>query len=116
MSAALLPDVVVQLYGDSITVIRTIKRDGASGYKLKSKAGRVVSTKVDDVRAMCDSFNIQVARSARGSLLAPAVSFAWRQLDNPCAILMQDTSREFLNSATPAQKYKWRARQPRALF
>lgn len=29
------------------------------------------------------------------------------QIENPCVILMQDTSRAFLNASKPAEKYKF---------
>ena len=48
------------VYGSSIIVVRSIKRDGASGYKIKAANGRVIEQKADEVRQICDAFNIQV--------------------------------------------------------
>ena len=48
--------------------------------------GKLVSNKCSDVMKMCECFNIQVS--------------------NPMTILNQDTSRNFLNSKNPADKYK----------
>jgi hypothetical protein len=48
--------------------------------------GKVISTKKDDLSRILDQFNIQV--------------------DNPVAVLNQDTSRNFLNSKSPQDKYK----------
>lgn len=51
-----------------------------------SFAGKVVSTKREELTAILDQFNIQV--------------------DNPVAILNQDTSRNFLNSKSPHDRYR----------
>eukprot|EP00105_Crassostrea_gigas_P004900 XP_011418269.1 PREDICTED: structural maintenance of chromosomes protein 6 isoform X1 [Crassostrea gigas] len=74
-------------YGDKIIVERKFTHDGSSSYKLKSKEGKVVSTKREELNAILDQFNIQV--------------------DNPVAILNQDTSRNFLNSKSPHDRYKF---------
>lgn len=47
-------------YGESITIVRTIKREGQSSYKIKAHNGRVVEQKADEVKQICDAFNIQV--------------------------------------------------------
>ncbi|KAJ8018107.1 Structural maintenance of chromosomes protein 6 [Holothuria leucospilota] len=74
------------LYGSSIRVERRLTADGSSSYKLKSAKGQVVSTKREELSRILDQFNIQV--------------------DNPVAILNQDTSRNFLFSKDPRDKYK----------
>eukprot|EP00795_Rhopilema_esculentum_P017575 gene17575-9207_t len=74
-------------YGDSITVERRINQDGVSSYKLKSQEGKVISTKKEDLVTILDQYNIQI--------------------DNPVSILNQDTSRCFLNSSDPKDKYKF---------
>lgn len=91
-------------FGDSITIQRSIKREGASKYKLKAANGRVISEKADDVKNICDAFNIQVSRN----LAARARAEQQQQIDNPCAILMQDTSREYLTTGSEREKYKFR--------
>jgi len=82
-SEAYKPD----LYGQSIIVERTIKKGGGGGYKLKDSTGqKTISDKFNELSLILEQFNIQV--------------------DNPIAILMQDTSRQFLNTSTPGDKYK----------
>ncbi|XP_062569869.1 structural maintenance of chromosomes protein 6-like, partial [Saccostrea cucullata] len=75
-----------QTYGDKIIVERKFTGDGSSSYKIKSKEGKVISMKREELTAILDQFNIQV--------------------DNPVAILNQDTSRNFLNSKSPQDRYK----------
>ncbi|KAJ2999294.1 Structural maintenance of chromosomes protein 6 [Globomyces sp. JEL0801] len=79
------PDV----YGDTITVVRTIVRTGlgTSGYKIKGQSGRIISTKHEDLQAICDHLQIEVA--------------------NPMAILTQDNARGFLSNSTPKDKYNF---------
>ncbi|XP_056019651.1 structural maintenance of chromosomes protein 6-like isoform X2 [Ostrea edulis] len=74
-------------YGDKIIVDRKFTHDGSSSYKLKSKEGKIISTKREELTAILDQFNIQV--------------------DNPVSILNQDTSRNFLNSKSPHDRYKF---------
>ncbi|CAH1773617.1 unnamed protein product [Owenia fusiformis] len=76
-----------EAYGDSIIVERTIQASGGSSYSLKSKSGKEVSKKREELTRILDQFNIQV--------------------ENPVAILNQDTSRNFLNSKSPNDKYKF---------
>lgn len=75
------------LYGKTITIIRTIARSGSSGYKVKSDSGKTIATTRREVLMVMEQFNIQI--------------------ENPCVILMQDTSRAFLNASKPAEKYKF---------
>eukprot|EP00794_Sanderia_malayensis_P000113 gene113-724_t len=74
-------------YGESIFVERKLNRDGASSYKIKSHDGKVISNKKEDLLTILDQFNIQI--------------------DNPVSLLNQDTSRCFLNSSDPSDKYKF---------
>ncbi|KAF9425484.1 Structural maintenance of chromosomes protein 6 [Entomortierella beljakovae] len=78
------------IYGESIIIERRISRDGSSGYKIKSSKGKTISTKRDELSAICDHMNIQV--------------------DNPMNCLSQDTARRFLQSSTPEEKYKFFSR------
>eukprot|EP01135_Chromosphaera_perkinsii_P000982 Nk52_evm8s155 gene=Nk52_evmTU8s155 len=71
-------------YGNRIQIIRRITKDSGSSYIIKGEKG-VVSKKKEELTAICDRFEIQV--------------------DNPVQILNQDTSRQFLNSATAKDKY-----------
>jgi len=74
-------------YGETITVERTIKAQGGSSFKVKSASGKIISQKAEEVRQICNCFNIQ--------------------LDNPCALLMQDTAKDFLHSSNAQRKYKF---------
>ena len=76
-----------EVYGDSITVERHISRSGASNYKIKSAAGRLISNRKVDLEEICDYFALQI--------------------DNPMNVLTQDMARQFLNNSSPAEKYKF---------
>lgn len=47
-------------YGDSIVITRRFTKEGSSSWKIKSRDGRVISTKKDELAAICDHMNIQV--------------------------------------------------------
>ncbi|KAG0176448.1 Structural maintenance of chromosomes protein 6 [Apophysomyces sp. BC1021] len=74
------------IYGDSIQIERQLLQDGMGGYKIKNHAGKLVSTKREDLVAICDHMSIQV--------------------DNPLTMLSQDGARQFLTSSTSHEKYK----------
>ena len=74
------------LFGDKIIIERHFTRAGSSSFKMKSAAGHTVSSKKADIDDMVEYFALQV--------------------DNPLTVLSQDNAREFLNSATPAGKYR----------
>ena len=73
------------LYGKRITIERRISKEGVSTYKMKDSTGRLVSSKKEELNNMIEQFNIQV--------------------DNPVCFLNQETSKHFLNSSNPKQKY-----------
>lgn len=77
------------LYGDSIIVERKFKRNGPNSFKTKSgDNGRgIVSTRKDEVVAICDNYNIQV--------------------DNPLSVLTQETAKKFLVNSTPQDLYEF---------
>ncbi|KAG0215890.1 Structural maintenance of chromosomes protein 6 [Mortierella sp. NVP41] len=75
-----------EVYGDSIIIERRITQDGGSSYKIKNSKGKTVSTKREDLTAICDHMNIQV--------------------DNPINVLSQDAARKFLQSSTPSDRYE----------
>ncbi|RKP36861.1 P-loop containing nucleoside triphosphate hydrolase protein [Dimargaris cristalligena] len=76
------------VYGDVIIVERILSKDSSSGYRLRSSLNdRIVSTKRDDLLAICDHMAIQV--------------------DNPLNVLSQDSARQFLNATTSEDKYKF---------
>ncbi|KAH9851599.1 P-loop containing nucleoside triphosphate hydrolase protein [Lenzites betulinus] len=72
-------------YGRSIVITRRFTKEGASSYKIKSREGKLVSTKREELQAICDHMNIQV--------------------DNPMNILTQGT--QFLSASTQTDKYKF---------
>ncbi|XP_013384924.1 structural maintenance of chromosomes protein 6-like [Lingula anatina] len=74
-------------YGDSIIIKRTMKAVGGSAYRLENAEGKLVSNKKEELDHIVDHFNIQI--------------------NNPVAVLNQDTSRNFLHSKNPNDKYKF---------
>ncbi|KAG7088218.1 hypothetical protein E1B28_012235 [Marasmius oreades] len=74
-------------YGKSIFITRRFTTQGSSTWKIKSKDGRVISTKKEELALICDHMNIQV--------------------DNPMNVLTQDFARQFLSSSTSAEKYQF---------
>ncbi|KAJ7451551.1 P-loop containing nucleoside triphosphate hydrolase protein [Mycena latifolia] len=74
-------------YGKSIMITRRFTKEGNSSWKIKSKDGKVISTKKDELAAICDHMNIQV--------------------DNPMNVLTQDAARQFLSASAPTDKYKF---------
>ncbi|XP_055886369.1 structural maintenance of chromosomes protein 6-like isoform X2 [Biomphalaria glabrata] len=75
------------VYGDKIIVKRKFSVDGGSSYNICSATGNTVSTKRDDLQRILDHLNIQV--------------------DNPVSVLNQDTSRNFLNTRSASDKFKF---------
>ncbi|KAK0450388.1 uncharacterized protein EV420DRAFT_1706032 [Desarmillaria tabescens] len=65
---------------------KTIVIDGSSSWKIQNKEGKVISTKRDELSAICDHMNIQV--------------------DNPMNVLTQDAARQFLSASSKQDKYK----------
>ena len=76
-----------ELYGDAIVVERHFSRTGGSSFKLKSSTGRLISTRKGELEEICDFFALQI--------------------DNPMNVLTQDMARQFLNSSTPHDKYRF---------
>ncbi|KAF8727723.1 hypothetical protein AX14_007074 [Amanita brunnescens Koide BX004] len=74
-------------YGKSIVITRRFTKDGSTSWKIKNKDGKVISTKREELSAICDHMNIQV--------------------DNPLNVLTQDSARQFLSSSHPSDKYKF---------
>lgn len=75
------------IYGDTITIERHFSKTGSSGFKIKSDAGRIISTKKQEVDEISEWYALQIS--------------------NPLTVLSQDNARQFLNSASPAQKYNF---------
>ena len=75
------------IYGDKIIVVRKFTADGSSTYQIKSERGQHISSRRDELTRITDHLNIQV--------------------DNPVSVLNQDTSRNFLNSESAGDKFKF---------
>ncbi|XP_071651386.1 structural maintenance of chromosomes protein 6-like isoform X2 [Temnothorax longispinosus] len=71
------------IYGDTITVIRTIRN--TSSYKIKNWRGEIVSTEQDELDSIITTMNIQI--------------------DNPISVLNRNVSRTFLVTSKPDEKY-----------
>ncbi|CAG9858163.1 unnamed protein product [Phyllotreta striolata] len=74
-----------EVYGNTITVIRTISSSGSSTYKLKSVNGETISTSTRELTNIKLSLNIQI--------------------DNPVCVLNQDVSRNFLSTNNPKNMF-----------
>ncbi|GJP63875.1 hypothetical protein CLOP_g20907 [Closterium sp. NIES-67] len=74
-------------FGPRLTVERRINDNGSSTLALKDFRGRKVRGKREDLDELTAHFNLDV--------------------DNPCIVMSQDKSREFLHSGTPKDKYKF---------
>ncbi|KAK3375984.1 P-loop containing nucleoside triphosphate hydrolase protein [Lasiosphaeria ovina] len=75
------------IYGDSIIVERHFNKSGNSGFKVKTALNQTYSTKKQEVEEIVEYYALQV--------------------DNPLNVLSQDNARQFLNTSTKTQKYKF---------
>ncbi|KAG6659254.1 structural maintenance of chromosomes protein 6B-like isoform X1 [Carya illinoinensis] len=75
-----------EIFGDIIILERRIS-DSTSSTNLKDHQGRKVASRRDDLRELVEHFNIDV--------------------ENPCVIMSQDKSREFLHSGNDKDKFKF---------
>mmetsp|Transcript_38319 Transcript_38319/g.95079 ORF Transcript_38319/g.95079 Transcript_38319/m.95079 type:complete len:1065 (-) Transcript_38319:299-3493(-) len=75
------------LYGEVITVERTISASGSAPFKIKSQWGKDVGHSKEHLVRITDHFNIDV--------------------DNPIVVMSQDKTREFLHSGKDTDKYKF---------
>ncbi|SCV71036.1 BQ2448_3798 [Microbotryum intermedium] len=75
------------VYGDSITIERTLRLNGGGSYKIFNAEGGLVDGNRATLDSILDAFNIQV--------------------ENPMTVLTQDQSRQFLASASAQQKYNF---------
>ncbi|CAI0380925.1 unnamed protein product [Linum tenue] len=74
------------IYGDAIILERRINQSGGS-MTLKDHRGRKVAGRKNDIQELIDHFNIDV--------------------ENPCVVMSQDKSREFLHSGNKKDKFKF---------
>ncbi|XWS51588.1 hypothetical protein CRYUN_Cryun12cG0189600 [Craigia yunnanensis] len=75
-----------EIYGDTIIIERRIS-DSTSSTVLKDCQGKKVASRKDGLRELVEHFNIDV--------------------ENPCVIMSQDKSREFLHSGNDKDKFKF---------
>lgn len=75
-----------EVYGDQITIERVFRRDGQNGYSIISASKKTISNRKDTINAICDHFGLQV--------------------DNPLAVLTQETAKKFLANARPKDLYE----------
>ena len=75
------------IFGESVIVERHFSKTGSSGFKIKTALGQTYSIKKQEVDEIVEYYALQV--------------------DNPLNILSQDNARQFLNSSTKNQKYKF---------
>lgn len=73
-------------YGEKIIIERRITESGNTSV-LKDSQGKKVSSKKEELQELVDHFNIDV--------------------ENPCVIMTQDKSREFLHTGTGKEKFKF---------
>ncbi|KZO95925.1 P-loop containing nucleoside triphosphate hydrolase protein, partial [Calocera viscosa TUFC12733] len=77
-----------EVYGEYISVTRRFTMEGSTTYKIKgAKSEKTITSKRDELTAICDHMNIQV--------------------DNPMNVLTQDTARQFLSASKPKDKYNF---------
>ncbi|CDK25719.1 unnamed protein product [Kuraishia capsulata CBS 1993] len=76
-----------EVYGNRIIVQRFLKRDGTSGYSMKSVANKTISTKKAELDAMLNHFGITIT--------------------NPMTVLTQTEAKQFLASSTSEHKFKY---------
>ncbi|XP_037492011.1 structural maintenance of chromosomes protein 6B isoform X2 [Jatropha curcas] len=74
------------IYGDAITIERRINQSTSSTV-LKDFQGKKVASRKEELRELIEHFNIDV--------------------ENPCVIMSQDKSREFLHSGNDKDKFKF---------
>jgi len=64
-------------YGKSIHITRRFTKDGSSTWKIKSQDDKVISTKKDELAAICDHMNIQVDNPMNVLTQGPFSSFTF---------------------------------------
>ena len=84
-------------------ITRRFTKEGSSSWKIKSKDGRVISTKKDELSAICDHMNIQVDNPM--NVLTQGKPLIYMFTQSP-AILEIDAARQFLSASSPGDKYK----------
>jgi hypothetical protein len=89
-------------FGDSIIISRRFTTEGSSTWKIKSKDGKVISSKREELSKICDHMNLQVDNPMTVLTQGDSSQFS-RRYSN--AFLYVDASRVFLASSNPAERY-----------
>lgn len=100
---AFKPDV----YGDEITIERTLNKSGGGGYKIKNSDGKTVDAKkttLDAIREWTARITLSNDVVVISSMNLTVDRFNL-QVDNPMTVLTQDQSRQFLAKASAKDKY-----------
>ena len=75
-------------YGKSIHITRRFTKDGSSTWKIKSQDDKIISSKKDELAAICDHMNIQVDNPmnvlTQGPSSLPSVMINQRELISFC--------------------------------
>lgn len=74
-------------YGETIIVERIININGASSYKIKSDKGKIISEKKEELDNILKHLSIHI--------------------DNPICVLTQEVSKNFLNSKSSHDKFRF---------
>lgn len=74
-------------YGETIIVERIINLNGTSNYKIKSEKGKVISEKKEELDNILKHLSIHI--------------------DNPICVLTQEVSKNFLNSKSAHDKFRF---------
>lgn len=96
-----------QEYGETIVITRKFTKEGNSSWKIKSKDGKVISTKKDELAAICDHMNIQVDNPMNVLTQGIAHYFHFKPL-KAYIKSSTDAARQFLSASAPQDKYKVR--------
>jgi len=91
-------------YGKSIVITRRFTKEGSSSWKIKSKDGKIISTKKDELSAICDHMNIQVDNPMNVLTQGEFSSCQRAHTD----VMGVDAARQFLSASHPNDKYKVR--------
>lgn len=75
-----------EIYDEHIIIERSFKREGSNSYAIYGGSGRLIAGRKEEVNSICDHFGIQV--------------------DNPLAVLTQETAKRFLANSKPKELYE----------
>lgn len=91
-------------FGDSIIISRRFTAEGSSTWKIKSKDGKIISTKREELSKICDHMNIQVDNPMTVLTQGTLSPFSYKFVPHR----LTDASRVFLASSNPVERYNVR--------